>query len=142
MAGVTALLWCDNRVVTLLSTNAQPQQHSTVQRKEHDGSHSDIPCPVGMELYNRYMGGVDKNDQLRQYYHVRIKSRKFYRYIFWFLFEVSHTSCIPITLVLQRNPSKNSGYRWHGASLETTTVANVLAVQPSPLSSFHSVTIQ
>ena len=73
MAGVTALLWRDNRVVTLLSTNAQPQQHSTVQRKEHDGSHSDIPCPVGMELYNRYMGGVDKYDQLRQYYHVRLK---------------------------------------------------------------------
>ena len=34
-------------------------------------------------------GGVDKNDQLRKYYHVRLKSRKFYRYIFWFLFEVS-----------------------------------------------------
>lgn len=86
--GVMALLWRDNKVVTLLSTNVQPQQRATVQRREHDGSKTDVPCPAAMELYNRYMGGVDRNDQLRQYYHVRTKSRKFYRYIFWFLFEV------------------------------------------------------
>ena len=41
-----------------------------------------------MALYNTYMGGVDRNNQLRGYYHVRLKCRKFYRYIFWFLFEV------------------------------------------------------
>ena len=35
------------------------------------------------------MGGVDRADQLRQYYHVRSKSRKFYLYIFWFLFDAS-----------------------------------------------------
>ena len=64
--GVMALLWRDNRVVTLLSTNAQPQEQSTVQRREHDGSRSDVPCLAAMELYNRYMGAVDRNDQLRQ----------------------------------------------------------------------------
>ena len=35
------------------------------------------------------MGGVDIGDQYRHYYQVRMKSRKFYKYIFWFLFEVS-----------------------------------------------------
>ena len=89
MGGVMALLWRDNKVVTLLSSNAQPQQHSTVQRREYTGNRTDVHCPLAMDLYNRYMGGVDKNDQLRQYYHVRLKSRKFYRYIFWFLFEVA-----------------------------------------------------
>lgn len=39
--------------------------------------------------YNQYMGGVDHNDQIRQYYSVRLKSRKFYKYIFWFLFDVT-----------------------------------------------------
>ena len=87
--GVMALLWRDNRVVTVLASNAQPDEQSTVQRREHDGSRTEVGCPVAMALYNRYMGGVDKNDQMRQYYHVRMKSRKFYRYIFWFLFEVS-----------------------------------------------------
>ena len=87
--GVVALLWRDNCVVTLLSTNAQPQQSDTVQRRESDGTRSSVPCPAAMALYNTYMGGVDRNDQLRGYYHVRLKCRKFYRYIFWFLFEVS-----------------------------------------------------
>ena len=27
------------------------------------------------------MGGVNRNDQLRDYYHVRLKSRKYYKYI-------------------------------------------------------------
>ena len=90
--GVVALLWRDNRVVTLLSTNAQPQQQAVVQRREHDGSRIDVRCPAAMELYNRFMGGVDKNDQLWQYYHVRTKSWKCYHYIFWFLFEVAFTN--------------------------------------------------
>ena len=85
---LTDMLWRDNRVVTLLSTNAQPLSHSTVQHRQHDGSRRDVPCPEAMVLYNRYMGGIDRNNWLRQYYHFRLKSRKFYGYIFWFLFEV------------------------------------------------------
>ena len=99
--GLTALLWRDNRVVTLLSTNSQPQNQSTVQRRERDGTRTNVPCPEAMDLYNRYMGGVDKNDQLRQYYHVRLKSRKVYKYIFWFLFEV----CMANTYILHQNYS-------------------------------------
>ena len=36
--------------------------------------------------------GVDRNDQLRQYYSVPTKCRKYYKYIFWFLFEVAITN--------------------------------------------------
>ena len=39
-----------------------------------------------------YMGGVDHGDQLRGYYHVRLKNRKYYKYIFLFLFDVSITN--------------------------------------------------
>ena len=35
------------------------------------------------------MGGVDRNDQLRSYYHVHHKSKKHKKYIFWFLFDLS-----------------------------------------------------
>ncbi len=38
------------------------------------------------------MGGVDRNDQYRQYYCVRLKSRKVYKYIFWYAFEVTLTN--------------------------------------------------
>ena len=32
------------------------------------------------------------NDQLRQFYMVRLKSRKFYKYIFWFVVELASTN--------------------------------------------------
>lgn len=38
------------------------------------------------------MGGVDHNDQLRGYYSVRLKDRKYYKYIRWFLFDVAVTN--------------------------------------------------
>ena len=50
--GVVALLWRDKRVVTLLSTNAQPQESDTVQRREGDGTRRSVTCPAAMALYN------------------------------------------------------------------------------------------
>ena len=52
--------------------------------------------------YKKYMGGVNHGDQLQSYYPVRLKSRKFYMYVFWFLFDVVVTnfhilSCYAIT---------------------------------------------
>ncbi len=38
------------------------------------------------------MGGVDRGDQLRGYYHVRMKCRKVYKYIYNFLFDVAITN--------------------------------------------------
>ena len=38
------------------------------------------------------MGGVHHNDQMRGYYHVRMKGRKYYKYVFWFLLDVAITN--------------------------------------------------
>ena len=86
-----ATMWLDNDLVTMLSTNAQPGEVKTVRRKQSDGKLVDIQCPASVLSYNTYMGGVDRGDQLRQYYHVRYKSHKYYKYIFWFLFDTSKT---------------------------------------------------
>ena len=43
------------------------------------------------------MGGVDQNDQLRGYYNVRLKCRKYYKYIFWFLFDLAITNSYILT---------------------------------------------
>ena len=39
-------------------------------------------------MYNENMGGVDQSNQMRSYYPTGRSSRKWYRYIFWFLFDV------------------------------------------------------
>ena len=82
-----------------------PESVVTVQRRQPDGTTKEVECPKAVAIYNQYMNGVDKGDQLRKYYHVRLKCMKYYKYIFWFLFDVSITnayilsSFVPTTLV-------------------------------------------
>jgi len=56
---------------------------------DHDSnSHVHRPSAVN----NQHMGGVDRGDQLRGYYKCRVKSRKFYKYIFYFVLDVAVTN--------------------------------------------------
>ena len=89
---LTVALWQDNRPVVVISTNSDPTQPTTVQRKARDGTSSSIRCPASISSYNKFMGGVDLNDQLRQYYSIRMKGRKYYKYIWWFLVDVAVTN--------------------------------------------------
>ena len=88
--------WKDNKVVTVLSSNVQPGEVDTCKRKQKNGTHMQHSCPVAVVEYVKYMRGVDRNDQLRTYYLVRLKSRKFYKYIFWFLFELAVTNAFVV----------------------------------------------
>ena len=81
-------LWQDTKTVSVLSTNQSPSE-VTVRRRQKDSTRIEVPCPLAIKIYNLFMGGVDKNDQLRGYYSVRTKSRKSYKYIFWFIFDVA-----------------------------------------------------
>jgi hypothetical protein len=89
---LSATVWQDNKPVPVVATNSDPTISTEVLRKNKDGSRVAVTCPQSMKLYNQFMGGVDHNDQLRGYYNVRLKCRKFYKYIFWFLFDVAVTN--------------------------------------------------
>ena len=97
--GVSACAWMDRKVVMVMFTNAQPSAPASVLRRQKDHTRTPISCPEAVLLYNKYMGGVDRGDQLRGYYACRTKSRKFYRYIFYFLFDVAITNAH----ILQKN---------------------------------------
>ena len=45
--------------------------------------------PVVVDMSNKNMGRVDLPDQLRQHYSVRRPSKRWYRYTFWFLVNLS-----------------------------------------------------
>ena len=89
---LTVSVWQDNKPVIVAATNVDPTESTMVDRKQKDGTLSSYPCPLSVSIYNKYMGGVDNNDQLRGYYHVRLKCRKYYKYIFWFLFDLAITN--------------------------------------------------
>ncbi len=91
--------WRDRKLVYIMSTNCQPEGDATVRRKNRDGTTQTVACPPSVVAYNQFMGGVDKSDQIRGYHRVRCKSRKFYRYIFWFLFD----SCSVNAFILFKN---------------------------------------
>ena len=89
---LTVTVWQDTRPVVVAATNSDPTTSTSVTRKQRDGTQINVQSPLSVRLYNKYMGGVDHNAHLWRYYHVRIKSRKYYRYIFWFMFEVAITN--------------------------------------------------
>ena len=66
-----ACVWQDTKPVVIMATNSIPTAPTTVERKQRDGSKVTYPCPTSVSMY-KYMGGVDHNDQLRGYYHVRL----------------------------------------------------------------------
>ncbi len=75
-----SLLWQDNEAVKLISNMSDPTiTTNSVKRTQKDGTKITLNCPDVVIDYNRYMGGVDWNDQLRGYYYLRLKSRKIYK---------------------------------------------------------------
>ena len=76
----------------VMSTGCDPSTIGTVQRRVKNGSRIDVRCHESIILYNKHMGGVDIGDQKRGYYKCRSKSHKFYKYIFYFLLDVSITN--------------------------------------------------
>ena len=101
---VTASAWMDRKTVMVMSTNCQPDDAGSVLRRQLDGSRLPIPCPASIISYNKFMGGVDRGDQLRGYYSCRTKSRKFYKYIFTFLLDVAITNAF---ILMKHHTSSN-----------------------------------
>ncbi len=90
-----------------MATGYDPTEVDTVLRRQKDGSRKEISCPVSVAEYNKYMGGVDRGDQLRGYHQCNFRSRKFYKYIARFLFGVAVTN----SFVLYK--MNNSGQKHH-----------------------------
>ena len=87
----TISLCQDSRPVIVIAYNTDGTVTETVKRMKKNGTRETHPCPSSIAHYNRFMAGVDCNDQIRGYYNTPIKCRKCYKYIFWFVFNVAIT---------------------------------------------------
>ena len=109
---LTAVTWQDKRQVNVLSTLHDPTDTASVRRKQKDGSQTVLNCPTAITTYNKYMGGVDRGDQLRRYYGLRLKCMKNYKYIFWFILDVAITNAFILhTKFTVLTPSSNEQQR-------------------------------
>ena len=71
---LTVCAWQDTKAVTACSTFCPRAPQDTVERKMKNGERKTFPCLNTITSY-KFMGGVDKNDQLRQYYHEAKESK-------------------------------------------------------------------
>lgn len=90
---MTACLWKDKKHIHLLSTAENPATlDSTVTRKSKNGDLREVRAPSIIPQYNDNMNGVDYADQQRTEYSTYRSSRKWWQYLFWFLFDVALTN--------------------------------------------------
>jgi len=45
-----------------MSMNVSPTTTTTVKHRTKDGHVENVACPLSIQLYNSYMGGVDRAD--------------------------------------------------------------------------------
>lgn len=90
-----AMMWKDKRVVSLLSTNTppEPEIHAVQQvvwgRRKWVVPAEAMRKPEVVPIYNHGMNGVDVNNQCQSYYPPGSVSRKWWRYLLWFFFNLS-----------------------------------------------------
>jgi hypothetical protein len=81
---VTATIWKDKKLVSFLSTAADPTILTEVRRRQKDGTARVMLAPEVVGMYSKFMGGVDHGDQLRTQYCTARKSNKWWTYLFHF----------------------------------------------------------
>lgn len=88
--------WMDTREVSMCSTIHAAHGGQTVRRrvKSRDGTFStiEVPSPLPVIAYNKHMGGVDRSDQLIQYYSAHRRVSRPYRTLFLHCFDIATTN--------------------------------------------------
>jgi hypothetical protein len=80
-----AIKWCDVRDVYLLSTAHDDQMDETPASR---GAHKKAK-PSAVLDYNKYKIGANKSDQILSYYSCQIQSVKWWKKVFFHLFDLA-----------------------------------------------------
>ena len=88
--GMSVVQWHDKRVVSVLSTIHDDTPVPVERRSRRaPGGRETVEKPRAVVEYNKYMGGVDRGDQLLSYYGYPHRTRKWWRRAFFFLFDAA-----------------------------------------------------
>lgn len=80
--GLVFFKWMDSKCVHIAS-NYHSTEKTSVLRTQKDGTRTEVACPHAISDYNKFMGGVDKADQLCGLYGVSRKSKKWWHRMFF-----------------------------------------------------------
>ena len=90
MGQLVGIKWMDKRAVTVLSTIHGTSTTPTTRRnRQCSGGVETVQTPVMMERYRKFMGGVDKADQLVTYYEFYHVSKKWWKRVIFHLLDIS-----------------------------------------------------
>lgn len=87
-----ALQWKDNKIVTMLSTIHNANDHITVKRKVKIGDQwekVDVQKPKLIESYNAYMNGVDRSDQFLAKNNLLRKCLRWWKTLFFHMIDIA-----------------------------------------------------
>ena len=87
-----ALQWKDTKVVTMLTTIDNASEYVNVTRKiKQDGKFvaKEVPQPITISHYNKFMNAVDKSDQYLSKYNLLRKCLRWWKTLFFHLIDIS-----------------------------------------------------
>lgn len=92
-SNITVIKWQDNSTVQLASTYVNHAEGRKVRRwSTKDKKYVEIECPLMIQEYNQFMGGVDLCDMLLSLYRIKLRSKRWYMPIFYYLVKVAVTN--------------------------------------------------
>lgn len=88
---ISFIRWSDKgkKPVAVLSSMHKASAVSSVRRTNKEGKKEEVPCPLAIADYNKYMGGVDKIDQMLETYSIVRKSRRWWVKIFFHFMDLA-----------------------------------------------------
>lgn len=99
---VCLVSWYDNKVVSIMSTYVGSNPVSTKTRfSKKEKKHIEVLSPKAVDVYNHHMGGVDLLDSLLGFYRIQLRSKKWYKKIFFHLIDM----CVVNAWLLWRRKS-------------------------------------
>ena len=79
-------MWKDTKCVTVATNQHQGHSEETLERNfKEEGKRvkKNVPIPVPIYFYNKFMGGVDRADQLLKNYEVLHQTNKYWKTLFF-----------------------------------------------------------
>lgn len=108
---LTAIKWKDKRDVIISSTMHKAMFTLTNRVNRTTGEH--VTLPTAIVLYNKYMGGVDRCDQLNKYYTITRKTIKWWKKLAFHMINQTVTNAFILYWMYHPHSLSPTSFAWN-----------------------------